>query len=1265
MAKSLTETWRDRASWLPWASTVRDKRERADASSARPGINELGPRFRLLRELGRGGMGVVYLAYDRELGQEVALKLLHTLTVDGRARLKAEFRSLANIVHPNLIDLYDLVVDEQACFFTMEFVAGTNIVAYVRAPLAQLDGHAQLWSRFSEAARQLALAINAIHGGAKLHRDVKPSNVLVTPAGRVVLLDFGLLTPIRDVATDEDEHDFAGTPAYMSPEQMWGHALSPAADWYGFGATLYEVISGQPPHGGGGLNGERRLRQGLKTGGLDVPDEISRLLARLLDPEPANRANADEVLAFFGGRGAPSLAPVAGAETLPSSLIGREVELDRLHQAFAAVRCGATEFVHVSGPSGIGKSSLVRAFLSELAAEAPIILSSRCHPQEAVAFNAIDGLIDSLARHLLDSPRGIDTALSPEQVVALLRVFPALSQVFSMHSEATLEPGVSAQQVRQTALGALRELLDVLANASPVVLWVDDAQWADRDSGFVLRELARDPAPAHLLVLLSYRAEDRAASAGLGVLEQMELGHSNAVVLTPLAPQQSLDVVTTLLGRDVGRVWGALESLVSEAGGSPFLLSELARYLKFIQPGESPPERFHIDEMLFERMRDLPEAAHQVLEVFSVAGAPLEPRVALLAAGLTEADRGLILNLERLLMLRATDVQQRTSEIYHHRIAEEVRRRMSDASRIRHHGAIGRALIAASDGNLLAAVDHFEAAADKDSVLRYILPAANQASRVLAFDRAAGLYRRALELGCSELERHELMRRLANALSDAGRGKEAGQALLDAAAHLRTAAGSDSEQIAYLHQKAAEQFIQTGHYDRGLSAVHAVLAELDVKFPRSRSEALQKATLLRAKWLVGGVRLPRRPVSVATAHDLRRFDALWSTTTRLAMVDYALTSYSIARCASDSLRLGDISRMVCALSLEGAHLTTLPLAIFQRRADRLLALAAELNQRESTPYDDAFLRGSRAVAHCFRCQFRDTVSQMDEATRILGGAAHGRKWEYGLWQIWAMIGLTFLGELKELKRRAKQIHADATQRDDRFAAQNACLGRPTTVWLAEDRPEYAIDQADRALAWSPPDYTSQHYMHYVSTVEADLYRGAATSAWERSLRTWPAHKQNYLLSVAFSRDELWHARARSALALSAELLRGGGTPSKFNVAELQRDASRSADLLEKHGLPAGRAWASLVRATLAKQRSNPEEARRHLGSALEGFEASEMKLYREGTRYCLGELANRGDSEQREQSTAFMSEQEIVNPRRMVHMLVAGFLDEPRATVNA
>src|SRR5262249_1130106 len=130
-------------------------------------------------------------AYDSELGHDVALKSLTRLEPDQVYHLKYEFRSLADIRHPNLVHLYELFVIEGGCFFTMELVTGSDFVSHVRQTA---DGK---YERLYDAAQQLAMGISAVHSARKLHRDVKPSNVMVTKAGRVVLLDFGLVAPMQ------------------------------------------------------------------------------------------------------------------------------------------------------------------------------------------------------------------------------------------------------------------------------------------------------------------------------------------------------------------------------------------------------------------------------------------------------------------------------------------------------------------------------------------------------------------------------------------------------------------------------------------------------------------------------------------------------------------------------------------------------------------------------------------------------------------------------------------------------------------------------------------------------------------------------------------------------------------------------------------------------------------------------------------------------------------------------------------------------------
>ena len=149
-------------------------------------------RFTVLRRLGAGGMGVVYEVQDLVRDEIVALKTLRHATPAGVYRLKQEFRSLARVAHPNVVCLYELIVEEARCFFTMELVKGVNFVEYVRA-----GARASLSiDRLTSALRQLVDGVSALHRLGKLHRDIKPSNVLVTPEGRVVILDFGLITEL-------------------------------------------------------------------------------------------------------------------------------------------------------------------------------------------------------------------------------------------------------------------------------------------------------------------------------------------------------------------------------------------------------------------------------------------------------------------------------------------------------------------------------------------------------------------------------------------------------------------------------------------------------------------------------------------------------------------------------------------------------------------------------------------------------------------------------------------------------------------------------------------------------------------------------------------------------------------------------------------------------------------------------------------------------------------------------------------------------------
>ena len=203
-------------------------------------------RFAVELLLGRGGFGTVYQVYDRQRRAQVALKILHRADASALFRLKQEFRALADLSHPNLASLYELLSQGDLWFITMELVAGRTFTDFVRGELPehQLPAAPVLMDddmetgvrppmtprefrpavspdtieRLEASLRQLALGLHYLHSAGKLHRDIKPSNVLVTNEGRVVLLDFGLVTERGGEAVDLGL-EIVGTPLYMAPEQ--------------------------------------------------------------------------------------------------------------------------------------------------------------------------------------------------------------------------------------------------------------------------------------------------------------------------------------------------------------------------------------------------------------------------------------------------------------------------------------------------------------------------------------------------------------------------------------------------------------------------------------------------------------------------------------------------------------------------------------------------------------------------------------------------------------------------------------------------------------------------------------------------------------------------------------------------------------------------------------------------------------------------------------------------------------------------------------
>jgi serine/threonine protein kinase len=247
-------------------------------------------RYQLVGELGSGAQGVVHEAYDRELSRRVALKRLRpdlaittpSLVADARARLLLEARTLAGLSHPNVVALFDVHLEGEDVVLVQELVLGRSVDAWL---LAESPSPHAILGVFAQAARGLSAA----HAAGVVHRDVKPSNLLLGHDGRVRVTDFGLArSDVRDVTLTKTGAT-VGTPAYMAPEQLAGRAADARSDQYSLALALAEALFGERPLPGATVEDLEAARR--ERGLAEVPAGATRALARALSARPADRFN--------------------------------------------------------------------------------------------------------------------------------------------------------------------------------------------------------------------------------------------------------------------------------------------------------------------------------------------------------------------------------------------------------------------------------------------------------------------------------------------------------------------------------------------------------------------------------------------------------------------------------------------------------------------------------------------------------------------------------------------------------------------------------------------------------------------------------------------------------------------------------------------------------------------------------------------------------------------------------------------------------------
>jgi hypothetical protein len=1207
-------------------------------------------RFEVLGTLGRGSMGAVYLARDRERGTEVAIKVLPSAEGPSLQRFKSEFRSLAALSHPHLVPLYELISDGGRWMFTMDVVRGGDFLSWVR-PGERLDAE-----RLRGALRGLAQGVQALHAAGLLHRDLKPSNVLVRDDGHVVLLDFGLA---MELGTEQTTDSVSGTFAYMAPEQATFESLSQASDWYAVGVMLYEALTGQLPFQGNAFTlMAAKLTKApppIRELAPDAPEDLALLAVALLHMKPEERPDGAAVLAALGGEPAPQAPSAPASGNTP--FVGREAHLAALSAAFAEAQEGNAVVTLVHGRSGTGKSTLLDRFLAPLEAEGrAVVLRGRCMEQESVPFKGLDALIDRLAKWLRRLPKAEAAALLPRHVDVLAHVFPVLERVEAI---AEAPRGAAArtdpQEFRRRAFGALRELLARIGDRVPVVLVVDDFQWGDVDSATALAGLLAPPDAPSCCLLVAYRSEYEASSRCLvefrAALAAASVLHRPPIAVEALEPAAAVALAEALLGA-AGLPMAHAARIAEEAGGNAFYIAELTRHVTrddvvegaarpMLAGGGAAPR---LDDILWERVQRLAVDSRQLLEAVAVSGRPTPVRAAYDAAELRARDHAPVLRLRNGNFVRLSGFGLDDEiETYHDRIRETVLGRIEPSLLGRLHRAFAALLQHSEGADAETVAQHWEAGGDRAAAGPWFARAADAAARALAFDRAATLYRAALDRLPAAQVTPALLTGHADALANAGRGAEAAEAYLAAATQV-----GDPDESRDLRRKAATQFCVSGKVDEGRALFRTLLAEVGERMPSGRLGHLITLLARRGILRVRGIGFTeRRPDEIPLALR-RRIDLLWWVSASLSVPEGVATAALQSRGLLLALNAGDPERIARSLAWE-AFLTATGGWRSADRSAELLGRASALAERLGSPYAAAMVTLANATVAHLQARHQDARRHALDAEERFASTSQGVWWELQTSRTVAAWASWQTGEYREMQRLATRYYADARERGDLALMTNLGSVILPHLALAAGDVTLAREQAQEALRqWTPRGFHIQHAASVFTLGHADIFEQRGEDAVRRVDEAWPVLRRELQLSNQIVLVMFLDLRARGAIEAAA---RASGSERTRWLRIAERDAARMA----KEQTPWGNAFVAVIRAAAGAITGAPTADRQLEASAAE-LDRTGFPLRAAICRWYLGE--RRGGSEGRalrDAAERYFQEQLVLTPERFAPVLVPGF----------
>ncbi|TWU59870.1 Serine/threonine-protein kinase PknA [Rubripirellula tenax] len=1117
--------------------------------------------FVLTRLLGRGSSGFVYRVFDTATRRRHALKILRLNNADLLMRNRLGFRRMTQIEHPNLLYVDRIHKVGEFTALAMEEIRGVTLSKAIEQ-LKRLPSD-QAFCRLLDLMRDFAAGLATMHAAGLIHRDIKPLNLMVGDDGRGKVIDYGLVDTF-DLAspTAEVGNHILGTPHYLAPEVICRQIYLPAGDIFALGVVMLEAlqvitlestdVAEDLRLGGPGIERNSRslidaelILEALDDLSQHVPELIDQTCRQMLDRDPSERPTAHRLARL----GLPPQAPTFRAE---KSLIGRDLQLTQVTNWIDSVFDGGVSRIHMTGPSGIGKTRLLEEAIEYIESKHwGQVFRGRCRQREDSAMQAFEQICDEIASRYDQGDRE-KLQLDPVSYEILVGIFPFLKNVMTCRMD--YPTPVAGASTRLNSLDAAARMSHQLRMVGPLFIVIDDSQWADQDSLNVLDRL-----------------RICGGDVGMGIItvsrEAVDPQQLPADVTISLEPIDSKFVMEHIAKEAIR--WSipisdsALASLADATGGSPFRLQELSNEFR---PGgalskldmnsdqdRSVTKLVSIDQLWQCRLDRLSDQAKQTLLFVVTAGGRVSTDQLASLTGLGDDVDAAISELSQLRLIVDEATGGYCISIFHDRFADQLSDSLGEDEKQSANAAWASLLVRQDDCATLAAriAGHWFAAGFPGRAVSHAILAAEDAERRIAKNEAARWHARVIDHLTGDEKIHHI-REAANCYREADIPVEAARYYQMLAELASPQERFDCELLSSI------MLVRSGRYPlvrQSLSRLagklglprpkHPWLAKLSILFSVLRlklhhdslvedltSETFESMTSGLPK-LAGTSDKDRVSKSPRTdQQDKRRFDLCVSLVRPMSMFDtlYA-TELNIASARLARIQGTFEQRMNVAVGEAVFH-------SYDKDAKRIAAMSNLLKllpaaKRSGLAKAKADVWVGFMFAHLIACRWEKVAIPLANSVReyrlvdsSFGFEVAHARWA-GLWADWCQ------GRWVSMTTTSDEMFEDALQRNDFFRQQVTIGGLGGNAWLVRGRPTELARLRQRAF--EPDDLgtnlgTSEilNFFDRVTRTYDSLYQGDFSSAWDLSVEI-----DGQLRHASFAKVQVFRVVGQSLSALAA------------------------------------------------------------------------------------------------------------------------------------